>query len=89
MLNVELPAALEKRLEISRLQRSDQRRIVDFLENRLASRDNPRELGEALTGPLAGLWKYRVGSFRVLTRIDDSAVAIWVVQVGDRREVYR
>ncbi|WP_353824588.1 type II toxin-antitoxin system RelE/ParE family toxin [Mesorhizobium sp.] len=57
--------------------------------NRLARRDNPRELGEALTGPLAGLWKYREGSFRILTRIDDSALAIWVVQVGDRREVYR
>ncbi|WP_353843437.1 type II toxin-antitoxin system RelE/ParE family toxin [Mesorhizobium sp.] len=82
---------VEKRAlkDISRLQRSDQRRIVDFLKNRLARRDNPRELGEALTGPLAGLWKCRVGSFRILTRIDDSALAIWVVQVGDRREVYR
>ncbi len=74
---------------LSKLQKSDQRRILDFLETRLAVRENPRELGEALTGPLAGLWKYRVGAFRILAKIDDGAVNVLVVQIGNRREVYR
>lgn len=74
---------------LSKIQRSDQRRILDFLEHRLAYRDDPRELGEALTGPLAGLWKYRVGDFRILVRIDHGTVSVLVVQIGNRREVYR
>ena len=75
--------------ELAKLQKTDQRRIVDFLENRLAKRQNPRELGEALSGPLAGLWKYRVGSFRIIAKVDDGQVAILVVRIGNRREIYR
>lgn len=75
--------------DLSRLPKADQKRIIDFLELRVAHRQNPRELGQALTGPLAGLWRYRVGSFRVIARIDDSTISVWVIQVGNRREVYR
>ncbi|MBL8581361.1 MAG: type II toxin-antitoxin system RelE/ParE family toxin [Rhizobiaceae bacterium] len=71
------------------MPKPDQRRILDFLQARLALRKNPRELGEALTGPLAGLWKYRVGAFRILAKIDDGAVSVLVVQIGNRREMYR
>jgi mRNA interferase RelE/StbE len=82
---------IEKRAskDLSKLSKSDQRRILDFLEFRLAQRDDPRELGAALTGPFVGLWKYRVGDFRILAKIEDRSVEIWVVQVGNRREVYR
>jgi mRNA interferase RelE/StbE len=82
---------IEKRAakDLSALSKADQRRILDFLEFRLAPRDDARELGAALTGPLAGLWKYRVGDFRILAKIEDRTVEIWVVQVGNRREVYR
>jgi len=72
---------IEKRAskDISKLSKLDQRRILDFLEFKLAPRENPRELGAALTGPLAGLWKYRVGDFRILAKIEDRTVEIWVV----------
>jgi mRNA interferase RelE/StbE len=82
---------IEKRAsrDLSKFSKSDQRRILDFLETRLAPRDDPRELGAALTGPFAGLWKYRVGDFRILAKIEDRTVEIWVVQIGNRREVYR
>jgi mRNA interferase RelE/StbE len=74
---------------LSKLPKSDQIRILDYLETNVVSRENPREIGAALTGPLAGLWKYRVGDFRILARINDNAVEILVVQIGNRREVYR
>ena len=75
--------------DLAALSCTDQARILDYLETRVAPRHNPRELGEALTGPLAGLWKYRIGPFRVISRIRDQTVQIWVVRVGNRREVYR
>lgn len=74
---------------LSKLAKSDQIRILDYLETNVAPRENPREIGEALTGPLAGLWKYRVGDFRILARINDNAVEILVVKIGNRRDVYR
>jgi mRNA interferase RelE/StbE len=82
---------IEKNAEkaLSKLPRSDQIRILNYLENNVAQRENPREIGAALTGPLAGLWKYRVGDFRILARINDNALEILVIQIGNRREVYR
>jgi len=74
---------------LSKLSKSDQLRILNYLEINVARRENPREIGAALTGPLAGLWKYRVGDFRILARIKDNTLEILVVQIGNRRDVYR
>jgi mRNA interferase RelE/StbE len=59
-----------------------------FLQ-RIETGDDPRRIGEALTGPRRGLWKYRVGDFRILADILDKRVAVLVVEVGNRREIYR
>jgi mRNA interferase RelE/StbE len=50
---------------------------------------NPRSIGQALTGELGEFWKYRVGDFRVIAKIEDSRLLILVVRVGDRKEVYK
>jgi mRNA interferase RelE/StbE len=77
------------RKELAKASLNDQRRILSFLHERVAPLDNPRQLGAALTGPLSGYWKYRIGDHRVIARIEDQKVAIVVVQVGNRRDVYR
>ena len=65
------------------------RRIVNYLERRVAALDNPRSLGSALTGPLGGLWRYRVGDCRVVCDIQDDVLVVLVVRVGRRDQVYR
>jgi mRNA interferase RelE/StbE len=66
------------------------RRIHDFLTQRLAPLDNPRSIGEALKGPkLGAYWKYWIGDWRIIAVIEDGAVRILVVRIGNRREVYR
>ena len=68
----------------------EKRRIVNFMETRVAGLENPRDLGEALkAGKLGHLWRYRVGDYRVLASIEDELVKILVVAVDHRREVYR
>jgi mRNA interferase RelE/StbE len=65
-------------------------RILRFLHDRLASLDDPRVIGEALKGSsLGAFWKYRVGDYRIIADIDDAAVRVLVVRIGNRREVYR
>lgn len=63
--------------------------ILDFMDERIAGRDDPRSTGKAVIGPLGGLLRYRVRDFRVICDIQDGALRILVVQLGNRREVYR
>jgi len=66
------------------------RRILTFLHDRVASLDDPRSIGEALKGSRLGeFWKYRIGDYRVISSIEDGALRILVVKIGNRREVYR
>jgi mRNA interferase RelE/StbE len=63
---------------------------VKFLRERIAILDNPRSIGEALTGTrLGNYWKYRVGDYRIIADIQDAKLCVQVVRLGNRREVYR
>ena len=75
--------------QLRKLDKQSARRILDFLDERVAQRDDPRSTGKALTGPLGGLWRYRVGDFRVICEIQDGELRVLVVELGNRREVYR
>lgn len=75
--------------ELRKIGRTDQARIVAFLERRLALRDNPREIGEALAGEWTGYWKYRVGDWRLIAQINDSEIIIMIVRIGHRGAIYR
>lgn len=77
------------RNQLKKLDKPVARRIVDFLDDRVAKQENPRALGKALTGPLGTLWRYRVGDYRVICDIQHQAVTILVIRIGHRREVYR
>ena len=57
---------------------------------RLSVLDDPRSIGEPLKGSRLGdFWKYRVGDYRIISNIEDRALRILVVKIGNRREVYR
>lgn len=71
-----------------KLDRPTAGRVLDELEE-IAKLDDPRSRGKALTGNLAGLWRYRVGDYRVVCDIEDGVLVILVVDVAHRREVYR
>ena len=78
------------RAQLSKLDKPTARRIVDFMDERIARAEDPRGTGKALSGPLGGFWRYRVGDdCRVICDIRDGALRVLVVQVGHRREVYR
>lgn len=76
--------------ELDKLDPQVARRILTFLHRRVASLDDPRSIGEALKGSKLGeFWKYRVGDYRIISSIEDGALRIFVVKIGNRREVYR
>ena len=63
------------------------RRITKFLQEKVCK--NPRLHGKALKGALREFWRYRVGDFRVLARVEESRLIVLVVGIGHRRDIYR
>jgi mRNA interferase RelE/StbE len=85
---IEIDPAAER--ELDKLDKQQARRILKFLVDRVGRLDDPRSIGEALTGSRFGqFWKYRVGDYRIITSIEDDVLLILVVRVGHRREVYQ
>lgn len=85
---VELSGLAQKNLD--QLDPQVARRILSFLNSRVAVLDDPRSIGEALKGSKLGeFWKYRVGDYRIISSIEDGALRILVVKIGNRREVYK
>jgi mRNA interferase RelE/StbE len=85
---VELSSLAQKNLDP--LDPPISRRILSFLHERVAALDDPRSIGEALKGSALGeFWKYRVGDYRIISCIEDSALRVLVVRIGNRRQVYR
>lgn len=75
--------------ELSRLARTVQQRILQFLHERIQTEQDPRRLGGRLHGTKKDLWKYRIGDYRVICDIQDNIVRVLILRVGHRREVYR
>lgn len=70
-----------------KLDKSVQKQIQTFI-SKLKGLENPRLRGKALVGNLLGLWRYRVGDYRLLCKIIDEELFIVVVDVGHRKKVY-
>ena len=76
--------------ELDKLDPPQAKRILKFLSERLAPLENPRSIGQALRGSELGeFWKYRVGNYRLICKIEDERLLILVLRIGHRRDVYR
>ncbi|HCL5312357.1 TPA: type II toxin-antitoxin system RelE/ParE family toxin [Salmonella enterica] len=73
---------------LRKMDKQNARRIVDFMDLRIAVAANPRKSGRPLKGDLGEFWRYRVGDYRILCEIRDDELIILVATIGHRREVY-
>jgi mRNA interferase RelE/StbE len=79
-----MPAA---RKALADLPKHDQIRVDQRIRS-LA--DNPRPPGAIpFKGANRSLWRLRVGDYRVLYRIEDDRLVVIVIDIGNRRDVYR
>jgi len=72
-----------------KMDKSVSRMIYGWVNRNLAGTANPRLHGKALTGNLAGLWRYRVGNYRLIAEIHDDRLVILMLEVGHRGEIYQ
>jgi mRNA interferase RelE/StbE len=84
---VEFTPAAEK--ELGKLDRQATVRIVQYLQETISSCSDPRQRGKGLRAGLSGLWRYRVGDYRVICQIEDARLLVLVVRIGHRSDAYR
>lgn len=77
------------RKQFRKLGTSEQKGIANFLSNRVALREDPRELAIKLSGLNEEVWRFRVGNCRVLVQFEDEIMTILVIAVGNRGDIYR
>jgi mRNA interferase RelE/StbE len=75
---------------VEKLNPETRKRIRSFLEERLVTLHDPRQVGDALQGArLGNYWRYRVGDYRIIWDLQDSRLVVLVIEIGNRRDVYR
>lgn len=64
-----------------------QKIITNWVENNLLNCEEPRFSGKPLTGNFKGVWRYRIGSYRILAKIDDDKLIIFAINRRQRRNI--
>jgi mRNA interferase RelE/StbE len=76
------------RKEFRKLDSEAQSRILKWLRKNLATDEDPRRMGKSLKGRMKGLWRYRVGDYRIISQIQDENILILVVRIGQRGDIF-
>ena len=84
--HVELTETAKKQLK--KMDRTTASFITSWMRKNLEGCSNPRQRGKGLTANRSGQWRYRVGDYRIIAKIEDDRVLILVLEVGHRSEVY-
>ena len=86
MMTVDYLPEAEKQL--AKLDKYIQKRIKKYMDE-VAKLEDPRSRGKGLLSNLSGLWRYRIGDFRIICQIKDAQLVVTVVRIGDRKEIYK
>lgn len=85
--SIEVSERFEK--EFKKLDKYTQKMIKAWIEKNLSNTENPRVFGKGLSTDKAGLWRYRIGDYRLICEIIDKKLVILALTIGHRKEIYK
>lgn len=74
---------------LKKLDKQTSRLIISWIVKNLEGTSDPRAHGKALSANRTGQWRYRVGDYRLLAKLEDNKLIILVIAIGHRRDVYK
>lgn len=77
------------RKNLKKLDKQSIRLINNWIIKNLLDIENPTVKGKALTGNLKGIWRYRIGDYRLFVKIENDKLIIFLIDVGHRKEIYK
>ena len=86
MYKIVFDEAIKK--DLKKLDKQTLKILFSWIEKNLSNTDDPRGKGKALVGNKKGYWRYRIGDYRLITKIDDGKLLIITLELKHRKEVY-
>lgn len=86
MYKVEFSESAVKQLK--KLDKQTIRVTKNWVIKNLVNTTDPWLHGKALKGNLKGIWRYRVGDYRLFATIKEDIITIYIFEIGHRREIY-
>ncbi len=80
------PTALK---QLKKIDCKWQSEILDYLEDEISVLDDPRSRGKPLLRDKKGLWRYRIGAYRIICQILDKELLLVAVTIGHRKNIYK
>ena len=74
--------------DLKKLDRHTAALILGWIRKNLQDCENPYQHGKSLCAERKGQWRYRVGDYRLLAKIEDNKIKILILNVGHRRDIY-
>ncbi|NLX83526.1 MAG: type II toxin-antitoxin system RelE/ParE family toxin [Clostridiales bacterium] len=74
--------------QLNKLDRQTAALILGWVRKNLEGCENPRLHGTGLSGNLKGIWRYRVGDYRLIADIPEGQLLILMLETGHRSQVY-
>lgn len=75
--------------DMKKLGRNIQEQLIEYFDERIAPSSNPRIFGKSLKSSFSGLWRYRIGDYRAICRIEDNNMVVLVIRISHRSKVYK
>ena len=73
---------------LEKMDKFTKRIIIEWIEKNLVDCEDPRIHGKPLSANRTGQWRYRVGDYRIIAKIEDARLIILIIRIGHRRDVY-
>ena len=73
---------------LEKMDKFTKRIIIEWIEKKLVDCEDPRLYGKPLSANRAGQWRYRIGDYRIIAKIEDEKLIILVILIGHRRDIY-
>lgn len=84
---IELTEQFKK--EFKKLDKYTQKLLRSWINKNIENIENPRQNGKALVGNKLGLWRYRIGDYRLICKIEDEKLIILALAIAHRKDVYK
>ena len=88
MMSYKFISTIKFKEDLSKLDNSVVKTILKYIK-KLELSDNPKAYGKELSGNMAGLYRFRINNYRLITKIEEKKLIIYALGLGHRSKIYK
>lgn len=83
-----LEIAKDAKKQLKKMDKYQSRLILQWIYTNVDGLEDPRIHGKGLTSNSSGLWRYRIGNYRIICEIEDDKLIVTAINIGHRNSIY-